>query len=88
MGYLLITCPETAHLELIEYQVHPLGLLVDACSRFRPAASVDCPRTCAARLDRRDQGPPRCRRGDTSVEVPARLYALRAASRDPDPDPE
>lgn len=53
MAYRLITCPESAHLELIEYGEHPCGMLIEACSRFRPAGAVHCPRTCAARLDRR-----------------------------------
>lgn len=48
-----VTCPETAHLERIEYDEHPYGLLVYACSRFHPACAVDCPRTCASRLDRK-----------------------------------
>jgi hypothetical protein len=52
--YRLITCPETAHLEMIEVEQTPFGLVVEACSRFRPACAVDCPRTCAARMDRRD----------------------------------
>ena len=52
--YRLITCPESAHLELIEYDDTPFGMLVVACSRSKPACSVNCPRTCAARLDRRD----------------------------------
>lgn len=52
--YRLITCPETAHLELIEYEETPMGLVIAACSRFRPACQPSCPRTCAARLDRRN----------------------------------
>lgn len=52
--YRLLTCPETAHLEMIEYEQTPYGVVIAACSRFRPACAVDCPRTCAARLDRRD----------------------------------
>jgi hypothetical protein len=52
--YRLITCPESAHLELIEYDDTPFGMLVVACSRFQPSCAVNCPRTCAARLDRRD----------------------------------
>lgn len=48
-----VTCPETAHLEQIEYEDHPLGMVVVACSRFEPACSVDCERTCASRLDRK-----------------------------------
>ncbi len=52
--YRLITCPETAHLELIEYEDTEFGCVISACSRFRPACVVNCPRTCAARMDRRD----------------------------------
>jgi hypothetical protein len=37
---------------MIEQEIHPLGLLVVACSRFRPSCVVDCARTCAKRLDR------------------------------------
>ncbi|MCE9574049.1 MAG: hypothetical protein K8W52_12960 [Deltaproteobacteria bacterium] len=55
MPYRLITCPETAHLEMIKEDPHPLGLLILSCTRFRPACNVQCPRTCAARLDRRAQ---------------------------------
>jgi len=56
MAYRLVTCPETGHLELLEYIDHPVGILVHACSRFRPACAVGCARTCAARLDRRARG--------------------------------
>ncbi len=52
MSYRLLTCPETAHLELIEHLDDPLGTLIVACTRFRPPCDVNCPRTCAARLDR------------------------------------
>jgi hypothetical protein len=52
--YRLITCPETAHLEMIEVEDTPYGYVIAACSRFRPPDCVECPRTCAARMDRRD----------------------------------
>ena len=52
MTYRLITCPESAHLEMVELVDDPLGLLVSGCSRFRPPSALACPRTCAARLDR------------------------------------
>ena len=52
MTYRLLTCPETAHLELIEHVDCPLGTLILSCSRFRPPCELRCPRTCAARLDR------------------------------------
>jgi len=71
MPSMLVTCPETAHLERIDLDVHPLGILIRSCSAFdrlsatlgvaaRPGEAgafdprcVDCPRTCAARLDQR-----------------------------------
>lgn len=49
--YRLVTCPESAHLELIEYDETPVGMVIRACSRFRPPHEVTCARTCAARLD-------------------------------------
>jgi hypothetical protein len=52
MPSMFLTCPETAHLEQIELDVHPLGILIRSCSAFGPEC-VACPRTCAARLDRR-----------------------------------
>ena len=52
----LVTCPETAHLEQIEYDDHPLGMLIVRCSRYGAKCPLECPRTCAARLDRRDKG--------------------------------
>lgn len=55
-----ITCPETAHLEEIEYEDTSLGMLLAACSRYRPCA-VECARTCAARLDRRARAEGRLR---------------------------
>jgi hypothetical protein len=58
MRSMLITCPESAHLEEIQYEDHPLGMLITSCSRFSPACAVNCERLCAARLDRRRQSPP------------------------------
>lgn len=51
MPYRPLTCPESAHLELIEYLEDPIGTIIVACSRYR-GAEPRCPRTCAARLDR------------------------------------
>jgi hypothetical protein len=54
MPSMLVTCPETAHLEQIDLDVHPLGILIRTCSALGSScASECCPRTCAARLDRR-----------------------------------
>lgn len=55
MAYQLVTCPETARLEMIEYEDSPLGMLIVECSRFRPPCGPTCPRTCAARLDERER---------------------------------
>jgi len=57
MAFQLVTCPETAHLEMIESEDTELGLVIAACSQFHPACEVACPRTCAARLDRRRSEP-------------------------------
>jgi hypothetical protein len=51
MAMMLVTCPESAHLEQIEYEDDPAGLLIRRCTAF-PGNPV-CPRTCAARLDTR-----------------------------------
>ena len=51
MPSMLVTCPETSHLELITYQDDPLGMLIDTCSRFPEPCDPACPRTCAARFD-------------------------------------
>lgn len=58
MKSLLVTCPETAHLEQIEFDDHPLGMLVTSCTRFSPACAVRCNRVCAARLDRKRRSSP------------------------------
>ena len=56
MAYQLVTCPETAHLELVELEHDKsCGTIVLGCSRFRPPWAVVCPRTCAARFDRRER---------------------------------
>jgi hypothetical protein len=53
MALLLVTCPESAHLEQIEYEVDVLGMLLVGCTAFGDGCSIDCPRTCAKHLDRR-----------------------------------
>jgi len=40
-------CPATESLELIEFARSPLGVLIHACSRFRPPTSLACARACA-----------------------------------------
>lgn len=55
MGFRLVTCPESAHLERIEYSETACGLIILGCSRFDLPCELSCPRTCAARLDQRDR---------------------------------
>ena len=68
MPSMLVTCPETAHLEQIDYDDHPLGMLIHACTRFHPACAMRCQRTCAARLDRKSRHLPEDGE-DTSVRA-------------------
>ena len=51
----MVTCPESAHLERIEYETSPFGMLIRTCSGHRSTCEATCPRTCAARLDQRDR---------------------------------
>ncbi len=50
-----ITCPESAHLETIEFERTPCGIVLDACSRFDPPHAITCAGECARRLDQRDR---------------------------------
>ena len=47
----LVTCPETAHLQQIDFDVHPLGMLIQGCTRFHPRTRLACARTCARLFD-------------------------------------
>ena len=51
----LVTCPETAHLELIDFDLDALGTLIRACTRFAPSCQPTCARLCATRMDRRSR---------------------------------
>jgi hypothetical protein len=51
-----IICPETSHVEVIELEPTPFGIVIASCSRFSPPTCVECTCECAARLDRRDRG--------------------------------
>ncbi len=53
MAKMLVTCPETAHLEEIDYDLDPLGMLIHGCTRYCPRSHLVCGRTCAARFDQR-----------------------------------
>ncbi len=51
----LVTCPETGHLEEIEYFTDPLSGRITGvvkCSRFGPNNYAPCPQTCAKRLNK------------------------------------
>jgi len=83
MANMLVTCPESGHLERIDYELHPFGMLISACSSFcedRP----DCPRVCAARLDRRRGHSMDTAAEVTKVEVPCpRVLEVRSLLRRP-----
>ncbi|MBL0217947.1 MAG: hypothetical protein IPQ07_29215 [Myxococcales bacterium] len=71
MASRMVTCPESAHLERIEYETSPFGMLIRTCSGHRSGCEDSCPRTCAARFDRRD-------RSSFVVEVRSLLRTVRA----------
>lgn len=50
-----ITCPESAHLEMIAYSAGPDGMIarVEACTAFEPHSAVACNELCATRLNQR-----------------------------------
>jgi hypothetical protein len=50
-----ITGPETAHLEQVELERTPHGIVISTCTRFEPPCAVHCTRECARRMDRRDR---------------------------------
>ena len=75
----LVTCPETAHLEQLDFDLHPLGILIHTCSRFAPSCQVTCARTCAARMDRRareSSHPPTLAVSDENLD-PTGVVAVR-----------
>ena len=47
MARSLVVCPATESLELIEFAKTPFGVLIHACSRFRPPTLLPCARACA-----------------------------------------
>ena len=62
MSKALVVCPATDDLELIDYLDSPLGPLIHACSRFRPATALACGRGCS-----------QCSRTDVAAVVGASL---------------
>ena len=54
MRLMRVTCPESAHLETLELEHHPLGILIAGCSRD-PEGEPGCTRRCATLLDRRER---------------------------------
>jgi hypothetical protein len=50
-----ITCPDSAHLEEVDFERTAHGLVVAGCSRFAPSCAVTCGGECARRLDRKEQ---------------------------------
>jgi hypothetical protein len=50
-----ITCPETGHLEEVDLDRTPAGIVIADCSRLHRNCALECPRECARRMDRRDR---------------------------------
>jgi hypothetical protein len=69
-----ITCPHTAHLEVIDHERSPLGMLVTGCTRFAPG-DVRCNRECARRFDLRDRA--------NNADPTERVLVVYAGSREP-----
>ena len=53
MATMMVTCPESAHLETIGFEDHPFGMLIAKCTAYSGETAPQCPRTCAALLDHR-----------------------------------
>ena len=51
---------------MVVYEDTPFGMLIEACTRFGPDCPMSCPRTCAARLDRRGRDDANLDVGDTT----------------------
>lgn len=69
-----ITCPRSAHFEVIDYERTPLGILVTGCTRF-PLGDVTCTCECARRLDRSDRA--------NNADPTERVLVVYAGSREP-----
>jgi hypothetical protein len=63
MSLLMVTCPESAHLETLEVRRDARGLTVLGCSAFGDLpCEVTCERTCVARLNKKHFGERRVER--------------------------
>ena len=69
-----ITCPRTAHLEVIDYERTPLGLVVTGCTQFAPN-DVRCTCECARRFDLRDRA--------NNADPTERVLVVYTGSREP-----
>ncbi|MCG8425642.1 MAG: hypothetical protein MJE77_47790 [Proteobacteria bacterium] len=88
-----ITCPESAHLEEIEFCEDPLSgriLGVKSCTVFSPPESVDCEIVCAALLNRRleTELARTTQTGQIVVQRPSLSTVAPASRPDPDEDSE
>jgi hypothetical protein len=50
MNRKLITCPQTDHLEVIDFENTPFGTVIAGCSRLA-RCGLECSRVCAALID-------------------------------------
>lgn len=77
MPSMLVTCPESGHLESLEYEDHPLGMLIESCTRFSPACAITCDRICAARIDRRRRSAATATSSEQDDEEEATVIEIR-----------
>jgi len=77
MARSLVVCPVAQSLELIEFAKSPLGVLIHACSRFRPPTSLACSRVCGqhGRCDLGTSEPVFDHEEDTDIDVLAQLVS-------------
>ena len=47
MAQQVITCPQSAEPETIEFELTPFGMVISWCSRLATDSTLVCPRTCA-----------------------------------------
>ena len=47
MAQQVITCPDSAEPETIEFELTPFGMVISSCTRLAMDSTLVCPRTCA-----------------------------------------
>lgn len=86
MANQVVRCPETRLPQIVAYEDSPFGMLLTACTRFRPAGAVTCSRQCGAWLDQAGREATGCGRGgheaptDRVARRPLRPFTIDAVS--------